>query len=344
MPHRGVGAARRVVWDRWQPRCDACGHLEASLGAKKQLLSCSGCLLAKYCSKDCQKKYWSEYGHKERCHLFEADRKLSTIFAKSLEPGTINDPTLSQGDKMIQWNFLNAFNHGIIAYAALKHAPDQNNMNIEICLRIDRDRLRSKYDNRSFIIDRVSLISRVESDVRAERINWVKGMFPFEATNSTEFAKLFVGFCDLPNGEMSETQLWNIPIGSPLPMHVLPPNFTLHRYITHVNRGITHFHGSYWPSSSAWTWYAYELHTAISGLKGRGVVGIQRPGGTRTPLYKWGTDTEGPEEFKKLLVDPSRFVRKLARELEFFECLQEKMLEMSEITLPIPAVSASATE
>lgn len=47
-----------TVWNRWQPACDTCGRLESSLtghgkGKKKQqqlLLSCSGCLLSKYCS------------------------------------------------------------------------------------------------------------------------------------------------------------------------------------------------------------------------------------------------------------------------------------------------------
>ncbi|KAJ7769342.1 hypothetical protein B0H16DRAFT_254141 [Mycena metata] len=90
-----------TVWNKWQPACDACGRVETSLG-KQQLLSCAGCLLAKYCSKECQKRDWKST-HKDRCHLFEADRKLSTVFAKSLGPGTINDPTLSLADKVIQW-------------------------------------------------------------------------------------------------------------------------------------------------------------------------------------------------------------------------------------------------
>jgi hypothetical protein len=36
----------------WEPECDACGRPESSLGdsVKDQLLSCSGCLVAKYCS------------------------------------------------------------------------------------------------------------------------------------------------------------------------------------------------------------------------------------------------------------------------------------------------------
>ncbi|KAJ7145704.1 hypothetical protein C8R44DRAFT_1119 [Mycena epipterygia] len=93
-----------TVWHAWEPECDACGCPESSLKppATDQLLSCSGCLVAKYCSKKCQKEDWSK-GHKNQCHLFEANRKLSSVFAKFLGPGTINDPTLSLADKFPQW-------------------------------------------------------------------------------------------------------------------------------------------------------------------------------------------------------------------------------------------------
>ncbi|KAJ6455352.1 hypothetical protein C8R45DRAFT_1036086 [Mycena sanguinolenta] len=83
-----------TVWDRWKPACDACGRLESSLKKKSKLLTCSGCLLAKYCSKECQKQDWSN-DHKNRCHLFEVDRKLSTVFAKSLGLGTSTSRLLS---------------------------------------------------------------------------------------------------------------------------------------------------------------------------------------------------------------------------------------------------------
>ncbi|KAJ7867814.1 hypothetical protein B0H13DRAFT_2351808 [Mycena leptocephala] len=92
-----------TVWHAWEPECDAFGRAESSLKCPKdQLLSCSGCLVAKYCAKECQKKDWGN-GHKNQCHLFEANRKLSSVFAKSLGPGTINDPTLSLRDKVSQW-------------------------------------------------------------------------------------------------------------------------------------------------------------------------------------------------------------------------------------------------
>ncbi|KAJ7806894.1 hypothetical protein B0H14DRAFT_3152785 [Mycena olivaceomarginata] len=86
-------------------QCDACGRPESSLEhPKDQLLTCSGCLVAKYCSKQRQKKDWSN-SHKGQCHLYEVNRKLSSVFAKSLGPG----------------NFLNAHNHLVIAAAALKN-------------------------------------------------------------------------------------------------------------------------------------------------------------------------------------------------------------------------------
>lgn len=96
------------IWQAWEPECDACGRPESSLERPKdQLLTCAGCLVAKYCSvrsellhpvvctcltclpqKQCQKKDWSN-SHKGQCHLYEANRKLSSVFAKSLGPGYV---------------------------------------------------------------------------------------------------------------------------------------------------------------------------------------------------------------------------------------------------------------
>ncbi|KAJ7105394.1 hypothetical protein C8R43DRAFT_1046725 [Mycena crocata] len=157
---------------------------------------------------------------------------------------------------------------------------------------------------------------------------------------------VLVGFCRLPGGVVSETQMWTLLLDPPGPLtidtYALPPDFDLHRYITHVNRGITHFHASFWPlprkisdaeldaaaPSKEWMTYARQHHMGLSGLKGQGVIGIQKPDGTRVPLYKYSqnghfrrcapgeTDMEGPEEFKKLPVDPSRMVRMIS------ECLR----------------------
>ncbi|KAJ7896560.1 hypothetical protein B0H13DRAFT_821902 [Mycena leptocephala] len=74
-----------TIWDRWHPSCDFCGCLESSL-LKERLMSCSYCRVAKYCSDKCQKYDWSDGSrHKERCHLFEVDRKLSDEYIKFIE-------------------------------------------------------------------------------------------------------------------------------------------------------------------------------------------------------------------------------------------------------------------
>ncbi|KAJ7661729.1 hypothetical protein B0H17DRAFT_1258637 [Mycena rosella] len=354
-----------TIWDQWQPACDACGRLESSL-KDQQLRSCAGCLLGKYCSfsqAECQKQDWSK-GHKNRCHLFEADRKLSSVFAKSLGPGTLNDPTLSLVDKVVQWNFLNSQNHAMIACAALKNDNElAKGVNVGIFLKLVEGRTGSKYDHRSFIIDKVALLPREDTDDFANNAQWTKGHFRNhqEAMQTAgEHSKLLVGFCWLPGGVRSETQMWMMPVGSLLAEIRLPPGFDLHRYITHVNRGITHFHASFWPlprkisdadldaaePPDEWIRYAQRLHMELSGLKGQGVIGIERPDGTRIPLYKYSqnghfrrcapgeTDTDGPEEFKKLLVDPSRMVRMISELLEYFDVRQDTILAMSEVRCP----------
>jgi hypothetical protein len=166
-----------------------------------------------------------------------------------------------------------------------------------------------------------------------------------------EHTKILVGFCKLPNGATSETQLWMLPHNSLLTEAVLPPGFDLHRYITHVNRGITHFHASHWPLPrnisdadlkaaevpEGWAKYAKSHHLALSGLKGQCVIGIEHPDGTRTPIYKWSTnghfrrcapgetDTNGPEELRKHLADPSRMVRKLSALLDVLSSVQGEL-------------------
>ncbi|KAF7354787.1 hypothetical protein MSAN_01392900 [Mycena sanguinolenta] len=358
----GSDFAVATVWDRWQPACDTCGRLESSLKRKSKLLTCSGCLLAKYCSKECQKQDWSNE-HKNRCHLFEADRKLSTVFAKSLGPGTINDPTLSLVDKCIQWNFLNVYNHMVIAGAALKN--DENlaksqTVDVGIFLKLVGERTNSKYDHRTFIIDKVGLLPRQDTAKYAEKTKWIKGNLHL-IPPIDDHIKVLVGYCRLPEVRLSETQMWKLPVSS-IATHILPPGFDLHRYIAHVNRGITHFHASFWPlprnaltnlteaelqevgnkPPEGWVGYGWRHHELVSGLKGQGVVGIQRPDGTKVPIFKYSrsghirfcapgeTDTEGPEEFKKLMVDPSKMVRMIYNWLEYFTFYQGSLLEFVE--------------
>ncbi|KAJ7481805.1 hypothetical protein FB451DRAFT_1364907 [Mycena latifolia] len=324
-----------ILWNAWEPTCDACDTLESSSESQGPLRSCSGCLLAKYCSTECQRKHWSA-GHKHRCHLFEADGKLSTVFAKSLGPGTLNDPTLSEPKKMEEWNFLNLFNHYTIAANVLQNASFGKNWNVAIGL--------SMYKNRMFVISGIALLPRPISDEEFEReeCQWKNGDGIVDKNSSKLYCKIIVHCSGL-----SDTQMWNIPL-TQLGRTPLPPGFDLHRYITHVNRGITHFHGSHlaFPRSLSdaeleaakypfhWLDYAYARHTVISGLKGQNVRGVINPDGTWTPLYKWGvgghrraaapgeTDTEGPAAFKKLLVDPSRMVRKCMQGIERFEHVQ----------------------
>ncbi|KAJ7436855.1 hypothetical protein FB451DRAFT_186684 [Mycena latifolia] len=349
----------RTVWHAWEPECDACGRPESSLkhaaNLDQQLLSCSGCLVAKYCSKNCQREDWSA-NHKNQCHLFEANRKLSSVFAKSLGPGTINDPTLSLAEKVSQWNFLNVANHLVIAAAAMKNDPKTaGTANVAIQLSISDERAGSKYEHRTFFVDRVLLLAREESNAAATVATWTKGEFAEAETQKmaeradTEHFKLMVGWCILPDGEYSGTQMWVFKT-SDAATHVLPPGFDLNRYVTHVNRGITHFHASFWPlprsmsdaeveraeAPPGWWEYVKRQHILLSGLKGgQGIIGRVHADGTREPVYKFGpgghfrrcapgeTDSDGPAEFKKPLVDPSRMVRLISEHLAVFENEQQ---------------------
>ncbi|KAF7335757.1 MYND-type domain-containing protein [Mycena venus] len=340
----------QTVWHAWEPECDACGLPESELKSPKdQLLSCSGCLVAKYCSKECQKKDWSK-GHKTQCHIYEANRKLSSIFAKSLGPGTINDPKLSLAEKHCQWNFLNIHNHLVIAAVALKNDKKfAGTANVALLLSMSKDRAGSKYEHRTFFIDRVLLLDRDASDSAARVAGWTKGSMKnpqkeAERTDRHHF-KLMAGWCSLPGDQVSSTQMWQHPC-SDVVDHVLPPGFDLNRYVTHVNRGITHFHASFWPLPrnisdadiesakvpAGWREHALRHHQLLSGLKGgQSIVGYVHADGTREPFFKGSdgghfrrcapgeTDSDGPAEYKKLLTDPSKMVRLLSKHLEIFE-------------------------
>ncbi|KAJ6557579.1 hypothetical protein B0H19DRAFT_1234761 [Mycena capillaripes] len=343
-----IWEGNETVWHAWEPECDACGCTESSLKrpGKDQLLTCAGCLVAKYCSKECQKRDWTS-GHKSQCHLYEANRKLSSVFAKSLGPGTINDPSFSLKDKVSQWNFLNIVNHVVIGAAALKNDPKfAGTKNVAILLSLASERAGSRYEHRTFFIDRVLLLGREVSDAAARVAGWTKGQSadPAKEAGRTDrdHFKLMVGWCSLPNDERSKAQLWQ-PSTSDAAKHVLPPGFDLNRYISHVNRGITHFHASWWPQIArnasdadidsaqippGWREYMVRHHEWLSGLKGgQGVLGQVYPDGTRVPVYKFSkgghfrrcwpgeTDSDGPAEFKKQLLDPSKMVRLISKHL-----------------------------
>jgi hypothetical protein len=173
-----------------------------------------------------------------------------------------------------------------------------------------------EYDHRSFVIEKVALIP------------WG----PREA-----WSNVMVGFCLLPGGKMfslePEPDYCYSASGTPL-----PPSFDLHRYITHINREITHFHGSFWPLPRRLSDAAFEAAEApkdwlrymrlncngfqyVTGITSA-VFGVAKGDGRQAPLYKYDkhvyevafdwrlealakVDTT---EFKKLLDDPSRKV------------------------------------
>ncbi|KAJ7614338.1 hypothetical protein FB45DRAFT_1064625 [Roridomyces roridus] len=342
-----------TVWHAWEPECDSCGRRESSLRGKKQLLSCAGCLVSKYCSKECQKQDWGE-DHRNQCHLFEANRKLSSVFAKSLGPGTINDPKLDWQSKLNEWNFLNVANHLVIACAALKNDPKvAANFNVALLISVSEEHAGSKYENRTFFIDRVVLLQRDVSDAEAFETTWQQGPYKDSAAavkalkkrGKTSF-KLFVGYCKFPDDQDSRSQMWSFPC-SDVALQVMPPGFDLNLYVPHVNRGITHFHASFWPLPrnisdaelesaevpGALADYTVRQHGMLSGLKGgQNIIGRLNTDGSRTPLYKFcnvnghfrpcapgETDFDGPVEYKKALENPSRMVRVLSKYLDSYE-------------------------
>ncbi|KAJ7147225.1 hypothetical protein C8R46DRAFT_1129723, partial [Mycena filopes] len=279
-----------------------------------------------------------------------ANRKLSSVFAKSLGPGTINDPKLSIADKVVQWNFLNAFNHLVIASAALKNNKAlAGTANVAILLSLANDRAGSKYEHRTFFIDRVLLLNRNASDAAARVAGWTKSSVAdpqklAERTDTNHF-KLMSGWCSLPGDQVSATQMWTYDRVDAT-THVLPPGFTLNRYITHVNRGITHFHASFWPlprhlsdadvestqPSQEWKAHAARHDRLLAGLKGgQEIIGRIHADGTREPWYKGSggghfrrcapgeTDMDGPPESKKPLLDPSKMVQLISKHLDIFE-------------------------
>ncbi|KAJ7843929.1 hypothetical protein B0H13DRAFT_2412212 [Mycena leptocephala] len=280
-----------VIWDRWEPACDSCGCLESSLGGK--LFCCSYCRVARYCSPKCQKYDWMDGSlHKDRCHLFEVDRKLSDEI-KSTE---------SFGSRFAYISFPLS--------AAERWYPPGSTIYSE---------------------HRGEIVS-----VRQHHKNF--GMIQaavFQNRNGLEHTPNLGIFIKLVGRALT---MIIVPSTLSVLWTALPPGFDLHRYITHVNRGITHFHGSFWPlprrlSDSAFEaaepppeWLRYMLcHSAgfqydttlpESNTGVMMVFAVVKRDGT-TLLYKYDNDISSafysdaiakvdPTEFKKLLDDPSR--------------------------------------
>ncbi|KAJ7648473.1 hypothetical protein B0H17DRAFT_1148024 [Mycena rosella] len=167
-----------------------------------------------------------------------------------------------------------------------------------------------EYDHCSFVIDKVALIP------------W---------TPRQGWANVMTGFCLLPEGKMlplyeQESDYFSCTPGT------FPPGFDLRHYITHVNRGITHFHGSFWPlsrrlSDSAFEaaepppeWIRYMLRHSQGFYMVGEMFSVVKRDGTLVPLFKYDSTVSGASfydrpaalakvdstEFKKLLDNPSR--------------------------------------
>ncbi|KAJ7693733.1 hypothetical protein B0H14DRAFT_3531047 [Mycena olivaceomarginata] len=176
-----------------------------------------------------------------------------------------------------------------------------------------------KFVGGSFIIDKLALLPRE----------------PRSFSSGVE-----TGFCVFPNGEISSYRR------DPNYFYcceriTLPPGFDLHRFITHINRGITHFHGSFWPlprrlsdaafeeaeASEQWLRYMRLNGSGFQYLGITHIFGVEKRDGKRIPLFKYDTDVRdtwwdcrlkalakvNATEFKKFLDDPSRKIRTIPR-------------------------------
>ncbi|KAJ7856519.1 hypothetical protein B0H14DRAFT_2752943 [Mycena olivaceomarginata] len=291
-----------TIWERWQPACDSCGRVESSL--KERLMSCTD---------KCQKHDWSAgNGHKKACHLFEVDRKLSDALIQSSKFRRVHDPKVSLSEKVERWERLHYHNIWIM-HAVFKDNPElKETMHLGVFLKLVGN--GPEYGHRSFIIDKLALMPWADE----------------------KFSMVMAGFCSLPDGKMSSC---HSTASYRTQEAALPPGFDLHRFITHVNRGITHFHGSFWPLPRGLSDIAFEaaepprewLHYMLVHYDGFVFVGPDRQGfgvekrdGTRVPLYRYyvriwiGPRTHDESlsklakidtaEFKKLLDDPKRKV------------------------------------
>ncbi|KAM7188293.1 N-lysine methyltransferase SMYD2 [Rhypophila sp. PSN 637] len=52
-------------------RCDACGKVGGGEDGSSGLFKCTGCGVARYCSKECQVKGWTDGGHKADCKVIK---------------------------------------------------------------------------------------------------------------------------------------------------------------------------------------------------------------------------------------------------------------------------------
>ncbi|KAJ7867811.1 hypothetical protein B0H13DRAFT_1897456 [Mycena leptocephala] len=260
------------------------------------------------------------------CEHWGAEKKALQNYFDSVNPAR---------NCLFGQNFLNVANHLVIAAAALNNDPKfAGTKNLAILLSLAPDRAGSKYEHRTFFIDRVLLLKREESNAAATVAGWMKGSHKdaqeaAERTGSNHF-KLMAGWCSLPGGEVSGTQMWMLP-ASYAAEHVLPRASTS----TATSHTISDADLEAAEMPAGWREYMKRQHLLLSGLKGgQGIIGYVHADGTREPVYKYGngghfrrcvpgeTETDGPEEFKKPLVDPSKMVRLISKHLASYEHVQ----------------------
>ncbi|KAK4219547.1 N-lysine methyltransferase SMYD2 [Rhypophila decipiens] len=57
--------------EKERARCDACGKVGGGEDGSSGLFKCTGCGVARYCSKECQVKGWTDGGHKADCKVIK---------------------------------------------------------------------------------------------------------------------------------------------------------------------------------------------------------------------------------------------------------------------------------
>ncbi|KAF8152846.1 hypothetical protein K438DRAFT_2078958 [Mycena galopus ATCC 62051] len=266
-------------------------------------------------SQSAKNKYdWMEGSwHRDHCHLFEVDRKLSDEF-KSIEPFgpwllsvVIRQEQQSDSERRQKSRYRNQF--GMIQAAVFQNGKElEYTPNLGIFIKLVGQ--GPNYDHRSFVIEKVVLIP------------WTPHQYG---------AKLMTGFCLLPGGGIPPpyTSEANYQFAGT----ALPPGFDLHRYITHVNSQLQH-NALPWAAEPPPEWLRYMLcHSAgfqytnfskvlatSSRVQDRGIMMfvVIKCNGT-TLLYKYNNNISSAlcsncpaaiakvdlTEFKKLLDDPS---------------------------------------
>ncbi|KAJ7438166.1 hypothetical protein FB451DRAFT_1192819 [Mycena latifolia] len=187
-------------------------------------------------------------------------------------PSLINDPTVSLAGTVKKWATMYSAIATLIGCTALKSYDGlEKPMNVGIFLKHIRHRTDAKCDARSFIIDKVGFIPWAEN----------------------EGGSVKVGFCRLPGGEISYEGWALFPTWKPN----LPPGFDLHRLLTRISRGITHFHGSFWPlphrlsdadfeaAQSAADWFEYVWWYQPGFVAGENAIGIEKRDGSWIPIW-----------------------------------------------------------